>query len=813
MPTQYPVLNGRPIDQWKVAELKEELKRRKLPIRGLKDDLIKRLDEAILSERASAKEVEEAICNESDSAQGKVGKGFDCDPEPQVYAIGETQPTNTPIVEDAKENSDNKTGKLDGDEAVVHREEEAIHNEGDSTKEKVVNGFDCNPKPQVSEVGDTQPINTPIVEDASENSKNKTRKSDDVEAMTDKEEEAIHNERDYAKEEVGNGFDCNPEPQVSEVGETQPINTPIVEDAREKSKDKTRKLDDDKAMVDIDAIDDSSVELGQGKVQDAGSMDGTDSTATVMEPVVLSVSVETNITVTQSVVTQMASKGQELQNSEADMENEVPNPPSGDSMLNLSNQNSQVSEVSPDIGFHVKSESISTDSVSINEKNELKDNLNADNFHIELDVVKPEMVQPSSSEVPPDGGATHPLDGQEPCENQGSMEGIDDTNATNVDLSKKSDATDGGSLEKLNLDRSSGDDSMEEDVLESKHIDSNHNSDEMGEKNNLTEVHDVKGESPFDATLSGVSDKDTSAENRISLAFFFMLLTFSTSQRSISSIDQEVVRNNEPPKRQRRWNSESLKVPEPQTSNLTPSTTPKDAFQSTISKRNFTRSDSTLSSGNAQERVVPPSSKTPTTSLRIDHFLRPFTLKAVQELLAKTGAVCSFWMDHIKTHCYVMYSSVEEAIETRNALYNLQWPPNGGKLLVAEFVEPQEVKMRAEATPPAAAPVSTTPKTAPPSAPSSKPPQASPRQQVSRQQLPPPPPLPPAPPITSDHPPPTRERLTLPPPPPLPKNVDPPIVTLDDLFRKTRATPRIYYLPLSEEQVAAKLAAQGKNTK
>jgi hypothetical protein len=50
---------------------------------------------------------------------------------------------------------------------------------------------------------------------------------------------------------------------------------------------------------------------------------------------------------------------------------------------------------------------------------------------------------------------------------------------------------------------------------------------------------------------------------------------------------------------------------------------------------------------------VPPSQKPATTSLRIDRFVRPFTLRAVQELLGKTGSVCSFWMDHIKTHCYV----------------------------------------------------------------------------------------------------------------------------------------------------------------
>ncbi|KAI3830841.1 hypothetical protein MKW92_001798, partial [Papaver armeniacum] len=54
-------------------------------------------------------------------------------------------------------------------------------------------------------------------------------------------------------------------------------------------------------------------------------------------------------------------------------------------------------------------------------------------------------------------------------------------------------------------------------------------------------------------------------------------------------------------------------------------------------------------------------------------------------------------------------SSVEEAVETGNALYDSQWPTNGGKLLVADFVDPQDVKTRAEA--PIAAPVSTNRKT------------------------------------------------------------------------------------------------------
>lgn len=55
----------------------------------------------------------------------------------------------------------------------------------------------------------------------------------------------------------------------------------------------------------------------------------------------------------------------------------------------------------------------------------------------------------------------------------------------------------------------------------------------------------------------------------------------------------------------------------------------------------------------AFHHIVPPSQRPPTNSLRIDRFIRPFTLKAVQELLGKSGNITSFWMDQIKTHCYV----------------------------------------------------------------------------------------------------------------------------------------------------------------
>jgi apoptotic chromatin condensation inducer in the nucleus len=48
-PSSYPVLNNNPIDQWNVTELNEELNRR-LSLRGLNDELVRPLDEALREE-------------------------------------------------------------------------------------------------------------------------------------------------------------------------------------------------------------------------------------------------------------------------------------------------------------------------------------------------------------------------------------------------------------------------------------------------------------------------------------------------------------------------------------------------------------------------------------------------------------------------------------------------------------------------------------------------------------------------------------------------------------------------------------------
>eukprot|EP00897_Mesotaenium_endlicherianum_P010644 jgi/Mesen1/9608/ME000659S08984 len=201
--------------------------------------------------------------------------------------------------------------------------------------------------------------------------------------------------------------------------------------------------------------------------------------------------------------------------------------------------------------------------------------------------------------------------------------------------------------------------------------------------------------------------------------------------------------------------------------------------------------------GAPRERVVPPSKEPETRALRIDNFARPFTQRQVQDLLARTGSVQHYWMDSIRTHCFVA------AAATRHALYNLKWPERDGKLLLPQFVDPQEVlaKTAAAATPgakpgagtaggeAAAAKSGEAGKTAAAATPGSggaiarsgsEKEAAAGREEVAASVG-------------------TAASAKRPPPPD-----SEPSVTLDDLFRKTKAKPPIYFLPLSEEQIKLK---------
>jgi len=307
------------------------------------------------------------------------------------------------------------------------------------------------------------------------------------------------------KEESGNELGSNNNP-IEKVGEDDPghevdeeksvplpaeNNAEPVEHQQESAQlpaeNSAEPVEDGSNQTVIDAVMvdniDSAVDVNQGtKDQDQKEMGHTSLDAAVEDTIEDAVPLDNSVTDSQIGVESSD------QDARYDEKNEDSKPSAEDVTFTVSEPTNQVSEVSTDLGFQVKSESISTDSVSINEKNELKDNLIANNVHLELEVVKPEMVQPSSSDVPTTGGDSDPLKDDNELVNQAPLEEAGDvTCATDMELCKKIEGVDGGSPEKLNLDRSSGEESMEDDVLESKQIESMNNSDEGKRKEDIKE--------------------------------------------------------------------------------------------------------------------------------------------------------------------------------------------------------------------------------------------------------------------------------------------------------------------------------------
>eukprot|EP00644_Phytophthora_capsici_P010701 jgi/Phyca11/542309/estExt2_Genewise1Plus.C_PHYCAscaffold_90116 len=97
----------------------------------------------------------------------------------------------------------------------------------------------------------------------------------------------------------------------------------------------------------------------------------------------------------------------------------------------------------------------------------------------------------------------------------------------------------------------------------------------------------------------------------------------------------------------------------------------------------------TTDSGKVDEDSTEAGKKEERTTLRIDNFVRPFTLNAVKALVQEFGNYVEggFWMDAIKTHCFVTYMNPEITQKTRAALDGKAWPPENGRSLSAKLVD------------------------------------------------------------------------------------------------------------------------------
>lgn len=81
----------------------------------------------------------------------------------------------------------------------------------------------------------------------------------------------------------------------------------------------------------------------------------------------------------------------------------------------------------------------------------------------------------------------------------------------------------------------------------------------------------------------------------------------------------------------------------------------------------------------------------------IRNFVRPFALPSVKDLISQFGDVQDFWMDSMRTHCFVVFDTVEGAEDCVAKLAGLKWPPETGKCLDTRFSTVREMTLEKEA--------------------------------------------------------------------------------------------------------------------
>lgn len=94
----------------------------------------------------------------------------------------------------------------------------------------------------------------------------------------------------------------------------------------------------------------------------------------------------------------------------------------------------------------------------------------------------------------------------------------------------------------------------------------------------------------------------------------------------------------------------------------------------------------------AARQPSPPRGKI-SNIVHVTNLVRPFTLGQLKELLSQTGTMVEegFWIDKIKSHCFVTYATAEEAVATRTAIHGVKWPSSNPKVLSVDFCEQAEL--------------------------------------------------------------------------------------------------------------------------
>ncbi|CDS07754.1 hypothetical protein LRAMOSA01703 [Lichtheimia ramosa] len=97
-----------------------------------------------------------------------------------------------------------------------------------------------------------------------------------------------------------------------------------------------------------------------------------------------------------------------------------------------------------------------------------------------------------------------------------------------------------------------------------------------------------------------------------------------------------------------------------------------------------------------EEQQQPKENNVTSSAIYIKGFVRPLIVRHVQELIGQYGTVKRFWMDAIKTHCYVIYESTEEAKAAFDGIDGIVFPRDTGRQITVGSLTPQQAEVLIE---------------------------------------------------------------------------------------------------------------------
>nr|CAG4644361.1 EOG090X0F73 [Lepidurus arcticus] len=96
----------------------------------------------------------------------------------------------------------------------------------------------------------------------------------------------------------------------------------------------------------------------------------------------------------------------------------------------------------------------------------------------------------------------------------------------------------------------------------------------------------------------------------------------------------------------------------------------------------------------ADPEPLAPANNPTSSVILVTNLVRPFTINQLRELLCRTGNLVpnAFWIDRVKSTCMAQYESAEEAVATRTALHGVHWPVSNPKALIVDFATEQDLE-------------------------------------------------------------------------------------------------------------------------